>query len=131
MLTHDSKNVLIADDSIFFRTQLSDIITEAGHKVSCVKNGLKLIEVIKAGQCSIDLLILDLQMPKMDGFSALKWLKENGYAGKFPVLVSTGAYEAGTIVNDLRELGASGFMSKASTPEQILFRVNNLLFPTK
>ncbi|MBI5885778.1 MAG: response regulator [Deltaproteobacteria bacterium] len=131
MVTQDSKNVIIADDSVFFRTKLSDILVEAGHKVTFAKDGLKLIEGIRAGHDAIDLLILDLQMPEMDGFGVLKWLKANGYAGRFPVLVATGAYEATAIVNDLRELGASGFMSKDSTPEQIIFRVNNLLFPAK
>lgn len=131
MVTQDSKNIIIADDSVFFRTKLSDILIEAGHKVIFARDGKELIEKLRADQNTINLLILDLQMPEIDGFGVLKWLKENGNAGRFPVLVATAAYEASAVVNNLRELGASGFMTKGSTPEQIIFRVHSLLFPDK
>ncbi len=38
MITKDSKNILLADDSLFFRTKLSDILVEAGHKVRFSKD---------------------------------------------------------------------------------------------
>ncbi|OGQ58852.1 MAG: hypothetical protein A3J24_02485 [Deltaproteobacteria bacterium RIFCSPLOWO2_02_FULL_53_8] len=131
MVTTDSKTIFVADDSVFFRTKLSDILVEAGHKVIFAKDGRDLIAKINAADSRIDLLILDLQMPEIDGFGVLKWLKESGCNDRFPVLVATGAFEATAVVNNLRELGASGFMSKGSTPEQIIFRVHSLLFPDK
>lgn len=131
MITQDSKNIIIADDSVFFRTKLSDILVEAGHKVSFARDGKDLIEKIRADNKSINLLLLDLQMPVVDGFGVLKWVKENGVAGRFPVLVVTGAFEAASIITKLHGLGASGFMTKVATPEQIIFRVNSLLFPNK
>ncbi|MBI5885779.1 MAG: response regulator [Deltaproteobacteria bacterium] len=131
MITKDSKNIYIADDSIFFRTKLSDILVEAGHKVRFARDGNELLREIQIDHDKIDLLILDLQMPEIDGFGVLKWLKENGYAGKFPVLVVTSVYEAAHVVDNLRELGATGLMTKGFTPEQIIFRVNRILFPEK
>ena len=44
MITKNSKNILIADDSVFFRTKLSDILVEAGHKVRFAKDGRALGE---------------------------------------------------------------------------------------
>ncbi|MBI2412541.1 MAG: response regulator [Deltaproteobacteria bacterium] len=131
MITKDSRNVLVADDSVFFRTKLSDILVEAGHKVRFAKDGRELINEVRIDSNGIDLLILDLQMPDIDGFGVLKWLNENGYRGKFPILALTGVYEPGNIVEKLKELGASGLMTKGYTPEQIIFRVNRTLFPDK
>lgn len=131
MLTTDSKNVIIADDSVFFRTKLSDILLEAGHTVACARDGKEFIAKITSDNYKLNLLILDLQMPEVDGFGVLNWLKESAYAGRFPVLVATGVYEAKDVVDKLRKLNVSGFMTKASTPEQIIFRVHNLLFPNK
>lgn len=131
MITKDSKNILVADDSVFFRTKLSDILVEAGHKVRFAKDGRELISEIKIDSRGIDLLILDLQMPDMDGFGVLEWMGEEGLRGAFPVLVITGVYEPGEVMERLKGLGASGLMTKGLTPEQIIFRVNRLLFPDK
>lgn len=131
MITKDSKNILIADDSVFFRTKLSDILVEAGHRVRFAKDGRELISEIKIDAKSIDLLMLDLQMPDIDGFGVLQWISEQGLKGSFPILVITGVYEPGEIMDRLRSMGASGLMTKGLTPEQIIFRVNRLLFPEK
>ncbi|HEY4707190.1 MAG TPA: response regulator [Thermodesulfobacteriota bacterium] len=131
MITKDSKRILVADDSIFFRTKLSDILVEAGHKVKFAKDGRELIREISIDAGGIDLLMLDLQMPDIDGFGVLGWINENGLRGRFPVLVITGVYEPGDIMERLRGLGANGLMTKGLTPEQIIFRVNRLLFPEK
>lgn len=131
MITKDSKKVLIADDSVFFRTKLSDILVEAGHKVRFAKDGREVINELKIDGGSLDLLILDLQMPDIDGFGVLKWMSENGFKGKFPVLAITGVYEVAQVVDRIKELGASGLMTKGFTPEQIIFRINRILFPEK
>lgn len=131
MITKDSKNILVADDSVFFRTKLSDILMEAGHKVSFAKDGHEVIRRIEQNSSSIDLLVLDLQMPEVDGFGVLKSIEDNGLKGKFPVLVITGAYEKDQIFAILKNLGISGFMSKNYPPEQVVYWINNILFGDK
>lgn len=131
MFTKDARNILVADDSEFFRVKLSDVLTAAGHRVKTVGNGKDAIKEIEASPDGIDLLILDLLMPQVDGFGVLEWIKEKGLSGRFPILAVTGAYEATHVLVRLKELGATGMMTKALTPEQIIFRVNNLLFPEK
>jgi len=131
MITRDSKSILIADDSVFFRTKLSDILVEAGHNVRFAKDGREVLNEIRIDSKRLDLLMLDLQMPDIDGFGVLKWLDENGFKGKFPVLVVTGVYEPVHVMEQLGALGATGLMTKGSTPEQIIFRVNRILFPDK
>lgn len=131
MITKDSKCILVADDSEFFRVKLSDILTEAGHKTKFVDDGRGVIEELKKGSDDIDLVLLDLQMPEVDGFAVLAWINDNGLAGKFPVLAVTGAYEPSHVLDRLRTLGAAGLMTKAFSPEQVMHRVNRLLFPEK
>jgi CheY-like chemotaxis protein len=129
MITKASKKILVADDSPFFRTRLSDILVEAGHQVKFAKNGKEAIEEVKFGANGIDLLILDLQMPEVDGFGVLDWLKSSGHGGKLTILVMTRAYEVTQILMEkLKSLGASGYMSKDMSPEQIISRVNRFLF---
>lgn len=131
MITRDSKNILIADDSLFFRTKLSDILVEAGHKVRFARDGREVINEVKIDASGIDLLILDLQMPEVDGFGVLQWMEENGYRNRFPVLAITGVYEVGQVLERIKSLGAAGLMTKGFTPEQIIFRINRILFPEK
>jgi uncharacterized protein (TIGR02266 family) len=131
MITKNSKNILLADDSSFFRLKLSTILSEAGHRVTFASDGREVIKKIQANPDGIDLLILDLLMPHIDGFAVLEWMKENGHLGRFPVLAVTGVYEPGEVVGRLTALGADGFMTKAFPPEEIVYRINRLLFTEK
>lgn len=130
-ITQDSKNILIADDSLFFRTKLSDILVEAGHKVRFAKDGREVIEEIKIDSKNLDLLVLDLQMPEVDGFQVLEWMNNNGVREKLPVLVITGVHEPSEVLNRLKSLGATGLVTKGLPPEQLIFRVNRALYPDK
>jgi len=122
------KRVFLADDSLFFRMRLSEILTDGGHDVVASKDGKELIDNIVNDSEGIDLLVLDLHMPDMDGFEVLEWMAENGYREKFPVLVVTGVYDPLEIMGKLREMGVARLISKAYTPEHIIFMINNVLY---
>jgi DNA-binding response OmpR family regulator len=131
MITKDSKKILVADDSLVFRTKLSEILAEAGHVTLFAKDGMEVINELKKDSDGIDLLILDLQMPQIDGFGVLEWIRDNDRKDRFPVLAITGVYEPNEVMERLKGLGATGLMTKGFTPGQIVFRVNRLLFPEK
>lgn len=128
MIETPKKRIFIADDSLFFRMRLGEILTDGGHEVTSAKDGRELICNIANESEGIDLLILDLHMPDMDGFEVLQWIKENGYGGKFAVLVITSVYDPMEVIGRLKELGVSRLISKAYTPEHIIFMVNNVLY---
>ncbi|MCK5236813.1 MAG: response regulator, partial [Deltaproteobacteria bacterium] len=128
MITPDSKNILLADDSAFFRAKLGETISEAGHTLRFATDGREVIEMIEKDPDWPDLIILDLQMPNVDGFTVVEWIKNNGLEDKLPVLIITGAYEPQEIVDKLHLHGAKGLMSKGFTPEQIVHRIHSLLF---
>ncbi len=121
------RNILIVDDSPFFRISLNDMLTEAGHRVRSVKNGREAIEEIKKDPDGVDLLILDLQMPELDGFGVLRWINESGYKGKFPVVTITSIYEPTHVMQELKGLGAAGFLQKELPHEHLLININKIL----
>jgi CheY-like chemotaxis protein len=131
MITKNPKNILLADDSTFFRTKLSTILIEVGHSVTFASDGRKVIKKLQGAPGGIDLLILDLEMPFIDGFRVLEWMKENGYIGRFPTLAVTASYVHSEVMGRLRSLGANGLITKDFTPEQIIHCVNRMLFPEK
>lgn len=131
MITKDSKDVLVAEDSLFFRVRLSTVLVEAGHRVIVAGGGEGVREKLGRDPDGVDLLVLDLQAPAGDIFSTLEWLGENGLRGRFPVMVVTGAYERDEVRARLGDLGVARLLTKAFTPEQVLFTVNQVLFPEK
>jgi CheY-like chemotaxis protein len=134
MITKNPKNILLADDSAYFRIKLSTILTEVGHRVTFASDGRKVIKKLQGDPGTpggIDLLILDLQMPFIDGFMVLEWMKEDCYIGRFPTLAVTASYVHSEMVGRLRSLGASGLITKDFIPEQVIHCVNRMLFPEK
>jgi len=131
MITKDHKNILLADDAAFFRNKLSAILIEVGHKVRSVINGAEVIEDLKTRAGETDLLVLDLQMPEIDGFGVIEWMRDNDLIGKVPVLIVTGAYDNKEVLKAVEPFSITEVMTKAFTPEQIVCRVNKILFESK
>ena len=129
MITKDSKRILVADDDEFYRVKLGYILTKAGHEAKCVKDGRGVFEELKNDGDGFDLLILDLQMPEVDGFEVLEWMRDNNLTGRFPVLAVTGTYDSIHMFKRLKTLGTAGLITKALNPEQMIHKVNRLLFP--
>ncbi len=129
MITRTSKNILLADDSSFFRKKLGTILAEAGHRVSFAIDGTEVQKNLKEAPADIDLLVLDLQMPGIDGFGVLEWMAKQGLGGRVPVLVVTGVYKPEEIMDRLNPRVTSGVLTKDFTPEQAVFHINRILFP--
>ena len=125
----DPKHILVADDSIFFRTKLSAILVESGHTIKVVKDGKEAMEAIKASPRAFHMMVMDLRMPDMDGFELLAWFKSSKYSALFPVVVMTGTFSLSEVRERLVTLGAVDIFSKLLTPEHVIFRINSLLFP--
>lgn len=128
MFTDSKKNILIADDSIFFRIKLSNILEQAGHRVLQVKDGREVIEEVKNNYKDIDLLVLDLQMPELDGFAVVDWLNENTEYVKFPIIAISGTYDVETIKTRLKGKNIAVVISKDMSPDHIIFHINEAVF---
>lgn len=129
MITNNSKKILLVDDSTLYRTKMNHILTEAGHDVDLLEDGAQLIKQLDKSIDEIDMIVLDLQMPNVDGFGVLEWLQKHDVTGKFPVVCVTGAYDPKKVTNRLiKDLGASGLITKDFSPEKTILCLNEFLF---
>ncbi len=80
-------SALVVDDNDLNRDLMQIMLTTAGFEVSEAKNGQEAITALEALPCN--LLILDLQMPLVDGTDVLKWLRTNPQYDAMTIIVAT------------------------------------------
>jgi len=125
------KKIMIVDDTSFFRMVLSDLFKENGYDTVTAVDGAEALAKLKKEHANLDLLLLDLQLPKMNGFEVLDNLHRLGIARDLPILIITGIHQKPEEVRLVKQLGATGYISKANPPEYFLYRVNKILNPSK
>lgn len=116
-------NILIVDDMVANVDLLQTMLRSAGYtSVTSTRNPIEVRDLHRANK--YDLILLDLQMPGMDGFQVIESLKEIESEGYFPVLVITGRQEL-----KLRALqsGAKDVISKPFEKFEVLARIYNML----
>ena len=124
-----SNTVLIVDDDVTFGTALRQLLASDGHAVHQVLDGEEALRRVSALGSDLDLVLLDLLLPKRTGFEVAKELVAAGC--EVPILVMTGVYDDTREIQALRSLGVSGWIHKSSPLEHFLFRVNGLLCPPR
>jgi DNA-binding NtrC family response regulator len=114
--------ILIADDDFQIRMLLRDRLEASGYRVQLAENGKNCLKVLKEN--SIDLMLLDLQMPDMGGLDVLKYLKEK--SSELPVIVLTAH---GTIEQavEAMKLGATDFLPKPCKPDHLMLVIRKTL----
>jgi DNA-binding response OmpR family regulator len=114
------KHIVIVDDDTSFRMMIRKTLEAAGYRVSEAKNALAVF-----GLSSYDLMLLDIQMPGIDGYKVLASIKEDKSCTA-PILILTGNIDP---VYERRALdeGADGFMTKPVKKELLLVKVAELL----
>jgi CheY-like chemotaxis protein len=118
------KTVLIADDSKSFRMLEQAFLVQRGYAVLHAANGAEAVKLTLDRKP--DLILLDVQMPVMDGVSVLSTLKNNPATKKIPIIVIT------TIGREKdREIlikgGADEFISKPINGQDLLIKVHRLI----
>ncbi len=114
-------NILIVDDSSTSRMIIQRCFQIAGYdsaKYFFAENGLEAITVLQ-GDARIDLVVTDLNMPKMDGENLIKKLKINGKIGDLPIFVITSTADDQT-EKELKGLGILGIIKKPVSPAKII-----------
>ena len=117
------KKVLIIDDEVVIGEMLSDILELKGFDV-CVacsgREGLARVEEFKP-----DIIMLDLNMPGMDGFSVLEHLKRNKKTANIPVLIAS-ISDNGSDIKKGYVMGAQKYFIKPFSPEMLLHAIDEM-----
>ena len=116
--------VLVADDSALVLRLIEKMLSGAGYDVVTAHDGLDAIE--KALQEDVRLVILDVMMPRMNGYQACRLLKSDPLTRDLPVVILTSRDQAGDRFWGL-ETGADYYVTKDSEPHRILELVKNVL----
>ena len=112
-----SRKVLIVDDSQVDRSNLERIVADAGHVTLLAESGAQAIE--RARRDKPDLILMDVNMPDMDGFAATRKLKADDATKAIPIVfVSSKNQKADMAWGQM--LGAKGYIAKPYSREQIL-----------
>lgn len=114
--------ILVVEDDRGARRLTEDILLDAGYEPITASNGLEALDVMERKH--VDLMILDVMMPGMDGFELLRQLRGNGF--DLPVLMLTAKQTLPDIKQGLR-LGADDYMTKPADEEEMLLRIAALL----
>jgi len=117
------KRILIVDDAATVRMYHRNILEEAGYRVAEAINGVEALE--KALQQPFDLYIVDINMPKLDGFGLLRQLRSEDIPHSPAIMVSTEAAPHDHAA--ALRAGANCYLTKPVKPEQLLTHVRLLL----
>ncbi len=105
------KKILLVDDNDDYQKLLSKNLTKDGFIIETANNGLQALDVLKEGNFTPDLLLIDLMMPEMSGLELLKKLKDNKSTHKSKFVMLTAKNNIKEITQAF-ELGASEYLLK-------------------
>jgi adenylate cyclase len=118
---HEPGHLLVVDDNRVNRLLLTHGLEQQGHQVASAENGRQALEMLKARPC--DLLLLDIEMPELNGFQVLEALLADPDLRDIPVIMTSASDELGSVVKCI-EMGAEDFLTKPLNPVLLRARVN-------
>jgi len=113
--------ILIIDDQRIPRVAVGASLTEAGHEVAAEANGAA--GIARAQSWAPDVIVLDVHMPDMDGFTVVEKLKHDPVTAHIPVIFLTATSPTDELVVRGLDLGAYDFLSKGCSKAELLARV--------
>ena len=119
-----TSSLLVVDDNSMNRIMLSRYITKLGYRSSLAENGRQALEKLQAE--SYDLVLLDVQMPEMDGYQVLEQLKADPRLRDIPVIMISAVDELESVVKCI-ELGAQDYLPKPFNPVLLRARLTACL----
>jgi two-component system chemotaxis response regulator CheY len=120
-----SKRILTIDDSKTMRDMLMLTLVEAGFDVTQAVDGQDGLDVLQGMESKPDVIITDINMPRMDGYEVIRNLRKDPSHKSTPILVLTTESEPEK-KNLAREAGATGWMVKPFDPERLIATVRKV-----
>ena len=122
-----SKCILIVDDESRMRKLIKDFLTAKGYSILEAGDGEKALQVFEENSEKIDLILLDVMMPKLDGWSVLRQIRQTS---KVPIIMLTARGEEQDELFGF-ELGVDEYISKPFSPKILVARVEAILKRTQ
>ncbi len=119
------QKILVVDDAEVNR-EILRVMLEDDYDVIMAADGEEALDALKRRQDDISAVLLDLHMPKMDGFAVISDLKEHGWLQKIPVLIISSEH-AIEVENKCLEMGVSDFIHKPFETSIVKNRVKNAM----
>ena len=119
-----SKLILVVEDQEDNRRILRDLLTNSGYEVIEAINGIE--GVSSAETYCPDLILMDIQLPGIDGYEATRQIKDNPDLKKIPIIVVTSYALSG---DDLKafEAGCDAYVAKPFSPRELLAKIREYL----
>lgn len=121
MSTHVPGRLLVVDDSRVNRLLLVRGLEQEGHEVASAENGREAMDMLRARP--YDLVLLDIEMPEMNGFQVLEALLHDPSLRDIPVIMTSASDELDRVVRCI-EMGAEDYLTKPLNPVLLRARVN-------
>lgn len=121
---NEPPDILVVDDEQWNRELIKAMLLPEEYRVHFAEDGEQAIK--KAAEIELDAILLDLIMPKMDGFETARRLKKDECYGHIPIIVITGAIEEENRIRML-EIGVDDFLAKPINRSELLARLRTCL----
>ncbi|MBI5899746.1 MAG: response regulator [Rhodocyclales bacterium] len=121
-----TERVLVVDDDEFVRVLMEEVLGQCGYAVSCAEDGQAAWEMIERDPASHDLVLLDKQMPRLDGLSLLRRIRGDGRFVDLPVIMLT-ADNSPEDVSEGLAAGAHYYLTKPSSEDVLKVVIKSAL----
>jgi len=114
------KNILVIDDEKSIRILLKNYL-QKDYEVTAKENGEEGMAWLQEGNIP-DLIVVDIQMPRMDGYEFIKNIRASGYFKDIPLIMLSGIESSSDKVKALK-MGANDYVIKPFNPEELAVRI--------
>lgn len=125
------KKIMVVDDDKMILMMCEFILTKEGYEVVAVESGKRCLEYLRdESNPNIDCILLDIEMPLLDGFKTLSSIRHSEKLMKIPVMFLTATASPDTVKEAIR-LGVTSYLKKPFLPNELTERVAQLLDDAK
>ena len=119
-MSFEPGHLLVVDDNKVNRLLIARNLEQQGHKVAFAENGRQALEILRCQ--SFDLVLLDIEMPEMDGLQVLEQLTHDPAPRHIPVIMISSVEELASVVKCI-EMGAEDYLHKPINPVLLKARI--------
>jgi CheY-like chemotaxis protein len=125
-LVSQTSTILVAEDSVATRKMLEKVLSAVGYQVIVCRDGQEAVEALNQTQTKIDLVLSDVEMPRLNGFELLQNIRSHSVWQNVPVVMAT-SRTGDRHRQQAMQLGATAYLGKPVQPQELLETVESLL----